>query len=140
MSNPGGEGIRDLIVSVAGTPVLQKMLKAVGLLNLIPLPNWELRSYETITYVLAAGMAAIACLWPAKRNGTKILLLALGLALLVSSYSAYSWVTAHPPGTDTSWYYDQLGQASFFTTYASFGFVIGRLVKFLPRKSTTENR
>jgi hypothetical protein len=124
----------DAILPVAATAVSQAILNAVGALKLEPLPDWGWNAGITSagTYVVASGTAAVACLLTARRNGTKALLIVIGLLAFLASLRAYTWVIS-PANLQNSGSYDWVGYISFFATYSSYGFVVARVIKFFSK-------
>src|ERR1700757_1822870 len=106
--------IADAILPVATTAVSQAILNAIGALKLEPLANWGWNSgiASPVTYVVAAGTAALACLWTAKRNGTKALLVGIGLLALLASLWGYTWVISSPITSQNIGFYDLVGYIS----------------------------
>jgi len=127
--------VRNILIPVAATPVLQAILNFAGLLKLVPLGHWGWNEdiLLPITYVVATGSAAVACLWPAQSNRTKAILIGVGLLVLLASLGVYTWVSTSPP-KDILWLYDAAGYVSFFLTYISFGFVVARVTKFFTQR------
>jgi hypothetical protein len=127
--------IRNSLVPVAATPILQAILNFAGLLKLEPLSHWGWSEdiLLPITYVVTTGSAAIACLWSAQRNRSKAILIGIGLVVLLSSLGTYTWVSTTPPA-DPLWLYDVAGYVSFFLTYSAFGFVVAHVVRFFAQK------
>ena len=123
--------IRDAL-AVGATPALQGILNALGQLKLEPLAHWGTtrQALLPVTYIVASGSAAVACLWKAKTNRAKGLLIGLGLLLFVISYGCYQWVSSTPPTLDSVRFFDWLGVISFILTYTFFGFVVARVVRF----------
>jgi hypothetical protein len=130
--------LQDTIAPVGATAILQAILNAVGQLKLVPLGHWTWDSNLafTVTYVVSIGAAAIACLLPAQTNKRKALLIGFGLIIFVGSFLTYNWVFSSPPTLSTTLFYDFVGFISFFLTYASFGFFIGRVTLFFSTKPT----
>lgn len=124
------------VLAVGATPAFQAILNALGQLKLEPLGHWGTTQAALlpVTYIIAAGSAAIACLCKARTNKAKALLIGIGLLLFVISYGAYQWVSWTPPSVDTIWLWDCLGIISFVSTYAFFGFIVARVVKFFSQK------
>jgi hypothetical protein len=122
---------KNIIIPVAATPVLQAILNFVGLLKLVPLAHWGWNGdiVLPITYVVATGSAAIASLWPVRTNRVKAMLIAVGIIILLVSLYVYTWASTTPPTESNLRWYDVAGYATFFLTYASFGFVVTRVVR-----------
>ena len=127
---------KNILFPVAATPALQAILNLVGLLKLAPLAHWgwDENIVLPITYVVATGAAAIACLWSAKTNFDKARLLIVGIVFLLGSLYGYMWVVTTPPTLTNLWWYDVIGYTTFFLTYLSFGFVVARMTKFFTQK------
>ena len=128
--------IRNFLLPVAATPASQAILNFVGTLKLIPLAHWSWNEdiVSPITYIVANGSAAVASLLPARKNLTKAIFIAIGLAFLLAAFGIYTYVSTSPPRRSWLWLYEIAGYCSFFITYIAFGFVVARVVKFLVKK------
>lgn len=128
--------IRGTMLPIAATPALQCILNVAGLLELEPLAHWQKTRQDLLpaTYLIAIGAAAIACLIKAQTNRAKAVLIGAGLAVFVASYGAYLWVSTSPPRSGSLQLYDAASYLAFPLTYAAFGFVVARVVKFFAQK------
>jgi hypothetical protein len=128
-----------VLSKAVSAPVLQAILQWIGLLKVTPLAIWQSNAsvFTTVSYLVSAGAAAMASLCQPKTTG-KVVLLLLGVLVLLASVWAYNWVSSSPPTSQTISYYEPLGYASFFATYASFGFLVGRVMDFFGGKSKKE--
>jgi hypothetical protein len=124
------------LIPVAATPVFQAIFNFVGLLKLTPFAHWGWNEDISlpITYIVSTGSAAVACLWPAKKNRTKAILIAVGIVILLAALGVYTWVSTSPPKRDFLWFYDAVAYGSFFLTYIAFGFVVARVTKYFAQK------
>jgi hypothetical protein len=125
---------RNILIPVAATPILQAILNFAGLLRLEPLAHWGWNAdfIFPITYVVTTGSATVACLWAAKTNRAKAILIGIGMLVLLISLRIYTSVLTLPP--ENIFLYDLSGYTSFFLTYFSFGFVVARIVKFFSQR------
>jgi hypothetical protein len=128
--------IRNILIPVGATPVLQAILNYAGQLKLSPLGHWEWNEdiVQPITYIVSTGSAAVAGLLSIQTNRTKALLVALGLLVLIASLCVYTWLSTSPPGGGMLLLYDIMGYIFFFLTYIAFGFVVALVTKFFAQK------
>jgi hypothetical protein len=128
---------RNVVVPVAATPLFQAILNAASLLELEPLKHWGWPTTLPITYVVATGSAAIACLVPANANKTKVILIGSGLVVLIVSFASYTWISRIPPMQGWLSLYEIAAYLTFFATYVAFGFVVARIVRFFAQVPRT---
>lgn len=123
--------VRKILMPVAATPALQAILHWIGMLDLLPLAHWGWKQglVLAITYLVSTASAALAWLWPGKKKRSQIVLIVVGLVVLLASFGAYTWISTTPPTADRLWLYDVGGYVSFFLTYISYGFLVGRGTK-----------
>lgn len=131
---------RKLLLSVAATPLLQAILNIVGQLKLTPLAHWEWNESIAlpITYIVSTGSAAVACLFTARKNRTKGILIACGMLTLLLSLYGYTWASTVPPKQGQLLFYDIVAYVSFFLTYMAFGFVVAHVVQFYAQRRASK--
>jgi hypothetical protein len=121
----------ELLASVFASAGLQAVFRMLGLLQLKPLERWHLLNYEVVTYVIAAGAAAIACLWVARTTTARIVGILLGVLVCYAACDGYSSLILHPWSAQWSWAINLGAKALFVLAYFSYGFAIARIISVL---------
>jgi len=122
--------LADILAGVA-SPIAAAILRGVCL-DLEPLPVWGLpaATVSPVTYIIAAGLAAVAYLWRIRPIRKRLLVLIIGVVVLAISWVAVSYFTHTPPLSDYKTAFHIAGITSFLLTYISFGFLVGRVTAF----------
>src|SRR5947207_10143627 len=123
--------IAEMLLSVILTSGTQAIFRSLGFLVLRPPASWDTDSdsLPAITYFVAAGSAAIACLWNVKSNGKKAMLIVFAGLLLIVSSSIFRYLSSTPPVHRYAAMTIAVGMGLLYLTYISYGFLVGRVVK-----------
>lgn len=124
------------ILIAAAPPGLQVILNLAGVLRLQAFPQWEWDAnlVFTSTYVITISAAIVGALMPSSTNKKKVGHTFLGLIPFVLFLGLYTLLSTNPPAKGYLLIYDIGCYLSFIGTYASFGFLVARVVKFYVRK------